>query len=197
MVDPQAIWQSISKYLVDNQDLTRILLTITGSSVTVTGLITLILWYRNQQRKRKFPVTIPSPFEIIRPHSDVLSIVFPGDKQDPLADASIRYQNRCPTKQISVREELIRQLEESNWLLIEGRTGLGKTREAGELAQLFNREGWTVLWLKSGVWVDEPTAEHLRELNSDRKLLFLLDDLNQKMYSNNKVIELKPDFHLA
>lgn len=181
MVDPQAIWQSISKSLVDNQDLTRILLTITGSSVTVTGLITLIWWYRNQKRKRKFPVAIASPFEIIRPHSDVLSIVFPGDKQDPLADASIRYQNRCPTRQISVRQELIRQLEESNWLLIEGRTGLGKTREAAELAQHFNREGWTVLWLKLGAWIDEPTTEHLRELNSDRKLLFLLDDLNQKM----------------
>ena len=189
MVDPQAILQSISDYLVDNKvskylvankDLVRILLTIGGLSFS-SG-IGYIWWYRNQKRKRKFPTATPSPFAIIRPHSDVLSVVFPGNKQDPLADASIRYQRRCPTKQISVCQELIQQLNESNWLLIEGRTGLGKTREAGELAQFFNREGWTVLWLKLGEWVDEPTREHLTELNTNRKLLFLLDDLNQRMY---------------
>ncbi len=180
MVSPQAVWQTISKLLVDNKDLVRILLTIGGLSLS--SLIGFIWWYRNQKRKRKFPPAIPSPFEIIRPNSDVLSVVFPGNKQDPLANASILYQDRCPTRQVSVRRELIRKLSESDWLLIEGRTGLGKTREAGELAQLFNNEGWTVLWLKLGAWVDEPTSEHLRELNTNRKLLFLLDDLNQRMY---------------
>ncbi len=182
MVSHQDVWQTISKLLVDNKDLVRILLAFAGSSVTISGLIRFIWWYRNQQRQRKFPPPIPSPFEIIRPNSDVLSIVFPDDKlNDPLANASIRYQDRCPTRQISVLQELIQKLRESDWLLIEGRTGLGKTREAGELAQFFNNEGWTVLWLKLGKWVDEPTLEHLGELNNNRKLLFLLDDLNQRM----------------
>ncbi|ELS05294.1 hypothetical protein Xen7305DRAFT_00050370, partial [Xenococcus sp. PCC 7305] len=179
MVDPQAVWQTISKLLVDNKDLVRILLTIGGLSVS--SLIGFLWWYRNQKRKRQFPPAIPSPFEIIRPNGDVLSVVFPGNKQDPLANAEIRYQDRCPTRQVSVRQELSQKLGASNWLLIEGRTGLGKTREAGELAQLLNREGWTVMWLKLGAWVDEPTAEHLSELNTNRKLLFLLDDLNQRM----------------
>ncbi len=185
MFDLQAIWQSISKYLADNKGLIEILLIISGG-FSFSGVIGFMWWYRNQKRKRKFPPATPSPFEIIRPYSDVLSVVFPGDRQDPLADASIRYQPRCPTKQISVRQELIQQLNESNWLLIEGRTGLGKTREAGELADYFNREGWTVLWLKLGEWVDEPTREHLTELNTNRKLLFFLDDLNQRMYFGSK-----------
>ena len=34
MVDLQAVWQSISKYLVDNKDLISILLTIGGLSVS-------------------------------------------------------------------------------------------------------------------------------------------------------------------
>ena len=180
MVDPQAIWQSFSKYLIDNKDLVRILLSISGVSFLTCFKI---FWqYRNENQKRKFPTATPSPFKIIRPHSDVLSVILPGNKQDPLADTSITYQDRCPTRKISIRKELIRQLDQSDWLLIEGRTGLGKTREAGELAQLFNKEGWTVLCLKWGVWVDEPTPEHLSELKINRKLLFLLDDLNQRMY---------------
>ncbi len=185
MVDLQAVWQSISKYLVDNKDLVTILLAIGGS---ISGLLGLGWWYRNQKRKRKFPTATPSPFEIIRPYSDVLSVVFPGNKQDPLANASIRYQRRCPIRQKSVRQELIQQLDELDWLLIEGRTGLGKTREAGELAQFFNQEGWTVLWLKIAAWVDKPTPAHLTEVNTNRKLLFLLDDLNQKIYSGSKTI---------
>ena len=147
MVSLKDVLQTISKFLVDNNDLIIILLTIITS---LSGLIVFIWRCRNQKRRRKFPPAIPSPFEIIRPNSDVLSVVFPGNKQDPLANASIRYQDRCPTRQVSVRRELIRKLSESDWLLIEGRTGLGKTREAGELAQCFNNEGWTVLWLKSG-----------------------------------------------
>ena len=138
MVSLQTVWQTISKFLVENKD---------WLGLSVPSVVGFIWWYCNQKRKRQIPPDIPSPFEIIRPSSDVLSVVFPDDKlNDPLANASIRYQDRCPTRQISVRRELRQKLSESDWLLIEGRTGLGKTREAGELAKFFNDEGWTILW---------------------------------------------------
>ena len=50
MVSPQAVWQTISRFLVDNIDLVRILLTIGGFSLS--SLIGFIWWYRNQQRQR-------------------------------------------------------------------------------------------------------------------------------------------------
>ncbi|MEM8723478.1 MAG: tetratricopeptide repeat protein, partial [Cyanobacteria bacterium P01_G01_bin.39] len=198
MIDLNSIWQSISNYLIDNKlsqylvankDLVRIFLTVSG--VSIPSSIGLIWWYRNQKRQHRFPPATPSPFAIIPPDGDVLSVVFPRSKKDPLADAAISYQRRCPNREISVRQELIQQLENSKWLLIEGRTGLGKTREAGELAQVFSKEGWTVLWLKSAEWVDKPTTEHLNELNTNRKLLFLLDDLNQRMYFGSQRLSVR------
>lgn len=58
---------------------------------------------------------------------------------------------------------------------------MGKTREATEISQLLNQEGWTVLFLKSNQWLDIP-ARMPKEISTDRKLLFFIDDLNQKMY---------------
>ncbi len=138
----------------------------------------MIWWYRKQRRVSKFPVET-TPFEVLSPNSDILSIVFSGDKKNPLADAGIKYQQRLSDRDI--KQELIKQLETNSWLLILGRTGLGKTREAGEVAQVFNKEGWTVLYLKDWEWLDLPTRKQLQELDQNRKILFFLDDLNRKM----------------
>ncbi|MCX7592999.1 MAG: ATP-binding protein, partial [Fischerella sp.] len=133
-----------------------------------------------QRRMRQIPPLV-FPFEVIKPNGNVLSVVFGGDDNDPLGDSCIPYQMRQSHRHI--RRELEQKLEEFRWLLIVGRTGTGKTREAAELAQLYNREGWTVLWLKSDAWIDEPTKEQLQKIGTNRKLLFFLDDLNQRMRS--------------
>jgi tetratricopeptide (TPR) repeat protein len=133
-----------------------------------------------QRRIRQVP---PStfPFEVIKPNGNVLSVVFGTDDKDPLKDSCIPYQMRQAHR--NIRRELENKLEEFRWLLIVGRTGLGKTREAAELVQIYNREGWTVLWLKSDGWIDEPTKEQLQKIGTNRKLLFFLDDINQRMHS--------------
>ncbi|MDJ0647779.1 MAG: tetratricopeptide repeat protein [Xenococcaceae cyanobacterium MO_188.B19] len=148
----------------------------------ILGIITTIWgaiwWYRNQRRSSKFPINT-TPFKVLPAKSDILSVVFPGDKNNPLSDARIKYQQRLSARDI--KQELIEQLESQNWLLILGRTGLGKTREAAEVAQVFNQEGWTVLYLQDWEWLDLPTRKQLQELDQNRKVLFFLDDLNRKM----------------
>ena len=44
-----------------------------------------------------------------------------------------------------------------------------------------NHEGWTVLILKLGEWLDRPANKQLQAIGTDRKLLFFLDDLNSYM----------------
>ena len=150
-----------------------------GTLVTImSAIVALIWWCRKYHRTSKFPVDT-TPFKVLPPNSDILSIVFSGDKKNPLADAAIKYQQRLSDRDI--KQELIEQLETNSWLLILGRTGLGKTREAAEVAQVFNKEGWTVLYLKDWEWLDLPTRKQLQELAQNRKILFLLDDLNRKM----------------
>ncbi|RUR76268.1 tetratricopeptide repeat protein [Chlorogloeopsis fritschii PCC 9212] len=140
---------------------------------------------------RRIRQTPPStfPFEVIRPNGNVLSVVFNTNCNDPIADSRIPYQMRVVDR--NLRRELEDKLERFRWLLIVGQTGLGKTREAAELAQLYNREGWTVLWLTSARWVDEPTQEQLEKIGANRKLLFLLDNLNQRMDSPNQAEEFE------
>ncbi len=147
-------------------------------------------WYKNRRTKQISPSTFP--FEVINPNGNVLSMVFGADQNGPLADSCVPYQTRLANR--NIRRELENKLEEYRWLLIVGRTGLGKTREAAELAQIYNREGWTVLWLKSTGLVDEPTQEQLKKIGTNRKLLFFLDDLNQRMhYSSLGEVSNRPE----
>ncbi|MBE9034382.1 tetratricopeptide repeat protein [aff. Roholtiella sp. LEGE 12411] len=150
----------------------------------------LLWWLRMRHRQRRIP---PStfPFQVIKPQSqDVLQRILGGDDNDPLADRNIAYQVRVAN--CSVRQELKQLLEkeESRWVLILGQSGLGKTREATELANHLNQEGWTVLFLKPGEWLDFP-AQFPTEIGTDRKLLFFLDDLNQKMLRGRE--EISPE----
>lgn len=135
-----------------------------------------------KRRVGQIPLS-PFPFEVIRPNGNVLSVVFGGNDSDrPWADFRIPYQMRQGDR--NIRRELETKLEEFRWLLIVGRTGIGKTREAAELIQIYNREGWTVLWLKPNAWIAESTSQQLEQIGSHRKLLFFLDDLNSIMFSS-------------
>ncbi|MGA9383224.1 MAG: tetratricopeptide repeat protein, partial [Phormidium sp.] len=153
-------------------------------STILFGGIGVVWWFYQNYRKKRIPHS-SFAFNVIPPKSEVLPVIFREDdeksQKDPLADSRIPYQRRLFER--NIQKELERKLQETGWLLIVGRTGLGKTREAAELAQLFNNDGWTVLHLKTGEWLDIP-ARLPKEVETDRKLLFFLDDLHQKMHQS-------------
>jgi tetratricopeptide (TPR) repeat protein len=173
------MWNSVVQFYQTNKDWIDNLLS--GALVTVIlALIGFIWWY--YQQKRKVRIIEPSlPFTKIAPDSNVLPIIYKRDENDkaPLADHNIIYQHRIAERNFT--DELLQNLAQNRWLIILGQTGIGKTREAAEVAQRLNHEGWTVLVLKLGEWLDRPSNKQLEAIGTDRKLLFFLDDLNQYM----------------
>ncbi|OUL31197.1 hypothetical protein BV375_12550 [Nostoc sp. 106C] len=147
-----------------------------------------------RQRQRRIPPETFA-FEAIKPQSsDLMQRILGGDDKDPLADRNICYQRRVGNR--SIRQELQQLLEEHRWVLIVGRNGLGKTREAAEVAKHLNQTGWTVLYLKPNEWLDVP-ARLPSLIGGDRKLLFFLDDLNQKMHRSHEEISPEAEKSLA
>jgi len=137
---------------------------------------------------RKLFITISSQFHSSRRHIDmkVLEVIedqtklLPKifgqeDNPHPLAHHRIPYQQRDPTHDI--QNDLRSDLYLHRYLLIKGRRGVGKTREAVTLAQSFiQHEGYRIVWVKKG-WVDGlgnlPAA-----LGEDHRcVLIFLDDL--------------------
>ena len=173
------MWNSIIQFYQTNKDWIDNLLS--GALVTVVlAIIGFIWWYREQ--KRKVRIIEPSlPFTKIAPNSNVIPIIYKRDEKDksPLADHNIIYQHRMADRNFT--NELLQNLEENRWLIILGPRGIGKTREAAEVAQRLNHEGWTVLVLKLGEWLERPENNQLEAIGTDRKLLFFLDDLNSYM----------------
>ncbi|CCI23520.1 Similar to tr/Q8YMK7/Q8YMK7 (fragment) [Microcystis aeruginosa PCC 9809] len=179
------MWNSIIQFYQTNKDWIDNLLS--GALVTVVlAIIGFIWWYREQ--KRKVRIIEPSlPFTKIAPNSNVIPIIYKRDEKDksPLADHNIIYQHRMADRNFT--NELLQNLEENRWLIILGPTGIGKTREAAEVAQRLNHEGWTVLVLKLGEWLERPENNQLEAIGTDRKLLFFLDDLNSYMRRSLKI----------
>ncbi|MDZ8227672.1 tetratricopeptide repeat protein [Nostoc sp. ChiVER01] len=181
--------QPIVEFYNNNKDFINNLLS--GAFPAIVGVFWWLIW---QYRQRRIPEKTFA-FEVIKPKSqDLMQRILGGNDDDPLADRNIVYQQRVPNRHI--RNELKRQLEEHRWILILGRTGLGKTREAAELAKYLNQEGWTVLYLKLGEWLDIPAAMP-KEIGTNRKLLFFFDDLNQKMYASRHEISPEAERSLA
>ncbi len=191
---------AILKFLSSNKDA---LLVVIGCITVTLGLFTLLFGsgflvaffksiaaYLQQRLRPRIPPLDTFPFEVIKPNSDVLKAVFGGAKDNPLADRNIRYVQRVADR--DMQQELEAQLEESHWIIILGETGLGKTREAAELAQKYNRRGWTVLRLKHSELLDEPFQFPMEKVGSDRKLLFFLDDLNKLMYKRGELLKDDP-----
>ena len=147
-------------------------------------LIASWIWFYRQRHRRRQPISSDTfPFEVIRPRSEkvlqrLLGNVW-NNETDALADFNIPYQVRQIDR--NVRRELEQLLDEKGWVLILGRSGLGKTREAAELAQILSKEGWTILKLQDQDWLDVPRQFPLDKIGSRRKLLFFLDDLNYWM----------------
>ncbi|MEL4898049.1 tetratricopeptide repeat protein [Crocosphaera sp. Alani8] len=169
--------------------------TLSGIGIATIGVIFSIIvwlfkrWRKKRQLERDKKFSQPKlPFQLVKPNGDVYSLLYPpeSDYKNPvLADRNIPYQRRIHEK--NTTQELSDLLFEHRWVLIMGRTGIGKTREAAEVAQKLNNEGWTVLKLKLGEWLDRPNNEQLQAIGTDRKLLFLLDDLHQFMRRSENI----------
>jgi tetratricopeptide (TPR) repeat protein len=176
----------IVKLITEKWELLAAITTILSAS-GVAGVLGVWKWNQGRRQAKRLQ-KIPAgdfPFEVIKPHSpDLLKQIMGGDDQNPLADYKIPYQERQPDR--SVRKDLEEAFSEKNWVLIVGKSGLGKTREAAHLADVLNQEGWTVLKLtdRSGAWLDVPKA-FPSEISPEDKLLFFLDNLNRWTYADN------------
>ncbi len=181
------ILEPILNFYTENKEFIDNLLS-GGLPTILPAVVSFFWWLMWRQRQRRIPAE-NFAFEVIKPQSsDLMQRILGGDDKDPLADRNITYQNRVANR--NIRRELQQQLEEYRWVLIVGRTGLGKTREATELAKHLNQAGWTVLYLKPNEWLDIP-ARLPRSIDGDRKLLFFLDDLNQKIFRSYE--EISPE----
>lgn len=98
-----------------------------------------------------------------------------ASEADVLPPYSVPYQPHDDRRDI--HKELAGALNVHHFVLVRGPTGVGKTREAAELARAKMRQGYRVLRVTSG-WLDEPT-QPLKELAGHRNVLLLLDDLNR------------------
>ncbi|GCL55992.1 hypothetical protein NIES3806_33510 [Microcystis aeruginosa NIES-3806] len=182
------MWNYIIQLYQTNKDwIDNLLSGVIAVIPVIIGVIWAGFWWYLQQ-KRKVRIIEPSlPFTKIASHSNVIPIIYKKDEKDksPLADHNIIYQHRMADRNFT--NELLQNLEENRWLIILGPTGIGKTREAAEVAQRLNHEGWTVLVLKLGEWLERPENNQLEAIGTDRKLLFFLDDLNSYMRRSLKI----------
>ena len=182
-----SIFQTLKEFYQQNKDIIDNLIS-GGLPTIVLAFFPFAWWLKWRHRQRKIPPDLFA-FEAIDPNSDNLKErILGGKDDDPLADRNIKYQQR--KHDLHVTTKLRELLEEHRWVLILGKSGLGKTREATEVAEFLNQEGWTVLFLKSNQWLDIP-ARMPKEISRDRKLLFFIDDLNQKMYRSHH--EISPE----
>ncbi|MEM1393136.1 MAG: tetratricopeptide repeat protein [Cyanobacteria bacterium P01_H01_bin.150] len=181
-LDILAFSQTIQDFYQNNKQIINTLI-VGGGGATLIALGTTFFKVIRSVRKRHRFRRIPRntfAFEVIKPQTKNLKQqIFGGKYDDSLADHNIPYQQRVANR--NIRKELQQILEEHRWLLILGRTGIGKTREVVELAERYNNLGWTVFYFKPGEWLDVP-ARPPKEFGTGRKLLFLLDDLNRRMY---------------
>ncbi|BAZ38053.1 TPR repeat-containing protein [Calothrix sp. NIES-4101] len=183
--------QPIAKFYTDNKEFIDNLIS-GGLPAMIPVVAGFIWWLKSRNRQRKIPPNTFA-FEVIAPQgvdlaSDVKKRILGGHDKDALADRNIHYQQRVENR--NIRKELREELEAHRWVLVLGRTGIGKTREALEVAEYYNGQGWTVLFLKTNEWLDIP-AKMPAEVGTDRKLLFVIDDLNRKMHRSR--VEISPE----
>ena len=142
------------------------------------AIVRFIWWFRQQRRKQSVSLD-QFPFEVFKPNEVALQRLMGEGRTDELADHNIPYLERVEGR--NIRRELRQRLDDRGWVLILGRSGLGKTREAAEIAERMSRQGWTVLKLKSQGWLEAPNELPEDRLGTNRQILFFLDDLHLQM----------------
>jgi tetratricopeptide (TPR) repeat protein len=158
----------ILQFLADHIeiDIVALILLVIGGG----GMWGIIRWL--WRRFRPPPVAAePFPFRIIPDPTQVLPTLLRGE--GPLADHAIPYHPRVSGR--NIQEEMGDKLIPGRYVLVKGKRGLGKTREAGILAEALCREGATVLALRPDAWLDVP-ASYPPSL-PDRNLILFLDRL--------------------
>ena len=176
-------WEAFVQWINAHKDALTFLF---GSGLLLTVLAALrkgVRWLLRWRRERQLR-SDDNPFIVLPPGSDILSQVLPDTTDSPLSDRRIPYKERVPGRNIC--EEMEKKLKEKRALLVCGRSGLGKTREAAHLAQILNNEGWTVLYLPPDAWLEPPAR--LPKGVPGRRLLFFLDDLSRRCYSSRQEI---------
>jgi tetratricopeptide (TPR) repeat protein len=169
----QAFWD----FLTSNKDpIDTLVKFLTFLGLPISALITVIAtiirrWWRNRLRLEI------NAFDFILNVDALLPRVYNEDNNlSPLSHHQIEYQPRDHNRDIQSELHGILRTS-SRYLLIEGRTGLGKTREAATLVKSLMNEGYRVIRITTA-WLDVP-KEFPKELNNDRRrILLLLDDLN-------------------
>lgn len=164
-------WQQLLAWLkgLGAQDPVALVVTVGIFAFTVIGaglkwLVPLVLRFFRKSSATQ-PLNHLFPFEVIAPPNSVAEadeqtflrqLMASQEPMDyPLADFNIPYQQRH--LQENVRERIMECFRQKNWVLILGRSGLGKTREAAQLAFELHRQGWTILRLTiNGKWLQAP-----------------------------------------
>jgi tetratricopeptide (TPR) repeat protein len=174
------MWNDFFKILNDNKDALGFLFGSGAVLAILGGFFSFIRWIIKESRLRKTRSDESFPFKIIPPNSNVAKEILEGNDNDPLADRNILYQQRVTGR--NIRREIEHLLSQNHRVLVTGKTGLGKTREALHVAESLNKEGWTILYLTREQWLAAPSK--LPTGVPERKLLFILDDLNRKIYAS-------------
>jgi tetratricopeptide (TPR) repeat protein len=180
--------EQLLRWIAEHKDALTWLFGSGGLVALLTALYKLIRWFFTVRRERQRGAP-ESPFRVFPPRSQLLPEVMPDPRNTPLSDYNIPYVERVPGR--SVHREMEDLLRERGALLVLGKSGIGKTREAVHLAQMLNDEGWTVLYLRPDAWLDAPS----RPLDGvpARKLLLLLDNLNAHCYRARREVSPRAD----
>ncbi|MEO0843027.1 MAG: hypothetical protein AAF063_29570 [Cyanobacteria bacterium J06643_5] len=135
-LDISAIFQTIKDFYQNHKEFINSLFS-GGGILSLSG--SFVVWLRWRHRKSRIPVNTFA-FNVINPQSENLKQqIYGGKYDDSLADHNIPYQQRIGN--VNIRKELEQLLQDNRWLLISGRSGIGKTREAVELAERYNNLG--------------------------------------------------------
>jgi Tfp pilus assembly protein PilF len=119
-------------------------------------------------------------FEFIHNPEDVSSAIFRSEPGRGLAPYDIPHVEEREGG-ISVQEMMYTTLRRGGALLVQSRAGLGKTREAAQFAARLCAEGWTVCVAKAEGDSRMAAPAHFPDALRGRQLLFVLDDLHQRV----------------
>ena len=165
--------EQLLRWIAEHQDALTLLFGGGVLTALLGAIYKLVRWLLTVRRERQRGAP-ESPFRVFQPGSQLLPEVMPDPRNTSLSDPNIPCVERVPGR--SVRREMEDLLRERGALLVVGKSGIGKTREAVHLAQMLNNEGWTVLYLRPDAWLDAPSGP--LDGVPARKLLLLLDNLN-------------------
>ena len=144
--------------------------------VSLLGFFGIVWWLVKRIQRKNRRVDVKQAFEFLDDPATLLAKLLATEiDQRPVADHRIPYRQRIPGRDI--QGEMKARLLDSHHLLIAAPTGYGKSREAAVLAQALMAEGFHVLRVQPGVFLDEP-PELLAVLHGVRtRVLLILDDL--------------------